>query len=106
MQGKRHVAHGAKMMAHRAALAVGTHDQRIAFAHRQTFKAVRAVRLAGDAIPEARIVAAAATRDLGKNAVRGSQTDAFHRSPPSREGMGYGYPDGCVPARRAVRGAL
>lgn len=64
MQRKRDVAHGAKMVADRATFAIGARDERLAFADGQRFQTVRAERLARNAVPKSRIVAATAARNF------------------------------------------
>ena len=64
VQRERDVANRAQVMAYRATLAVSARNQRFPFADGKRFQTVRAERLAGNAIPESRIVAASATRDF------------------------------------------
>lgn len=80
VQRERHVANGAEVMADRATFALRADDQRIAFTQGESFEAIWAIGFAGDPIPVARIVGAAATGDLRKNAIRRRQANAFHRS--------------------------
>jgi hypothetical protein len=82
MKGERDVSDCAEMVADGAALAIGPGDQRVAFSHRERFQAIGAVRLPGDPVPEARLIGAAATRNLRKDAVRGCQMDTIHHSLP------------------------
>ncbi len=84
MQRESHITDRAEMMANCAAFSIGAGDQRLAFADGQRFQAVRAERFSRDAVPVPRVVAASATRDLWRHAIRRGQTQTFHRSPPWR----------------------
>src|SRR5215831_16648338 len=68
MQRERDVAHRAQMVAHRTAALLRLRHQRRSLSHCQCFQAVGTVRLAGNAVPPARLIAAAAAWHLGKNA--------------------------------------
>jgi hypothetical protein len=78
MKGIREVAQGAEVMADGATMPFGPFVDRLRFAMSEAFETVGTVDLAGDAVPGARVVAAATARVLVGNGFDRREAQTFH----------------------------
>ena len=80
------ITHGAEMITDGAATLVDAFDDRFGLACGEQFEAMGTARFSADAIPVARVVAAARTREPGRNVPSHRQPQTFHEGDAVRCG--------------------
>jgi hypothetical protein len=78
VQRKCQEANGAELMANRAAMRLGSGDQRLTLTHGQSLHAIRTERLFGDMVPRTLAGGAAAAGNRSDDAFHGCEARAVH----------------------------